>query len=212
MRGCVVRWRPLGKSAVGQGNCWPNGTLVIYQFLKCYVSAKAGINCGLLLGALGKRGAISVSVRILMGIILAAVTGGAQASSLVFPGAPSSTPSIVRVGAPNRPKIAEEPTPSMSVGAGIGAASPTSPMKRWRRSPTRRGRHGFMPGPMIIRGGVVGADFPALAPRHRHRPRPPPAAPAEAPAHGRSDPGRREEAGRPGTCTDRARPRVGKVK
>lgn len=107
---------------------------------------------------------MSVSVRILMGIVLAAVTGGAQASSLVFPGAPSSTPSIVRVGDPNQPKAAEAAKDAQSVLA-LGAAEPDVTYEKVAAIPEKpEARHGFQPGPMVIRGGVTGPDFPAPAP------------------------------------------------
>ncbi|QKC99843.1 hypothetical protein [Mesorhizobium sp. NZP2298] len=93
-----------------------------------------------------------MSVRILLGITLAALSGGAQASSLVFPGAPAATPSILALKADGiqagdvlsvvalgEPEVTDEKV----------AAIPNAPEPR----------HGFMPGPMIIRGGVVGGDF-----------------------------------------------------
>lgn len=93
-----------------------------------------------------------MSVRILLGITLAALSGEAQASSLVFPGAPAATPSILALKADGiqagdvlsvvalgEPEVTDEKV----------AAIPNTPEPR----------HGFMPGPMIIRGGVVGGDF-----------------------------------------------------
>jgi hypothetical protein len=95
---------------------------------------------------------VIVSVRILLGITLAALSGGAQASSLVFPGAPAATPSILALKADGiqasdvlsvvelgEPEVTDEKV----------AAIPNAPEPR----------HGFMPGPMIIRGGVAGGDF-----------------------------------------------------
>ena len=107
-----------------------------------------------------------MSVRILMGIILAAVTGEAQASSLVFPGAPSSTPSIVRVGAPNQPRTTEaaktKDAPSVLA---LGATEPDVTYEKVAAIPDKpEARHGFQPRPMVIRGGVTGPDFPAPAP------------------------------------------------
>ncbi|MER8462760.1 hypothetical protein [Mesorhizobium sp. M1396] len=98
-----------------------------------------------------------MSVRILLGIILAALTGGAQASSLVFPGASSSTPSIIRLGAP------------MASGAksvvAVGDAQPDVTFEKVAAIPDRpEARHGFQPGPMVIRGGVTGPAFSAPAP------------------------------------------------
>ncbi len=51
-----------------------------------------------------------VSVRIVgvFGVALAAMTGGAQASSFVVLGAPTSTPSIVVLGSPEPAKTAED--------------------------------------------------------------------------------------------------------
>jgi hypothetical protein len=103
-------------------------------------------------------------VRILVGIILAAATGGAQASSLVFPGAPSSTPSIVRVGPPSQPGTAEAAKDAPSVVA-LGAAEPDVTYEKVAAIPDKpEAGHGFQPGPMVIRGGVTGPDFPAPAP------------------------------------------------
>ncbi|RUX87726.1 hypothetical protein [Mesorhizobium sp. M7D.F.Ca.US.004.01.2.1] len=107
-----------------------------------------------------------MSVRILMGIVLAAASGGAQASSLVFPSAPSSTPSIVRVGIPDQPKTAEaaktKHAPSVLA---LGAAEPDVTYEKVAAIPNKpEARHGFQPGPMVIRGGVTGPDFPAPAP------------------------------------------------
>ncbi|KRB32724.1 MULTISPECIES: hypothetical protein [Mesorhizobium] len=93
-----------------------------------------------------------MSVRILLGITLAALSGGVQASSLVFPGAPAATPSILVVKADGirasdvlsvvelgEPEVTDEKV----------AAIPNAPEPR----------HGFIQGPMIIRGGVAGGDF-----------------------------------------------------
>ncbi|MER9102973.1 hypothetical protein NKH95_03370 [Mesorhizobium sp. M0848] len=107
-----------------------------------------------------------MSARILLGIILAAAAGEAQASSLVFPGTPSSTPSIVRIGAPNQPGTAD------AVNAGDarsvvakGEAQPDVTDEKVAAIPDKPATgHGFQPGPMVIRGGVTGPDFPAPAP------------------------------------------------
>ncbi|TIW88623.1 MAG: hypothetical protein E5V59_25660 [Mesorhizobium sp.] len=107
-----------------------------------------------------------MSARILMGIILAAATGGAQASSLVFPGVPSSTPSIVRIGAPSQPKTADAVNASdaKSVVA-IGEAQPDVTDEKVAAIPDKpETSHGFQQSPMVIRGGVPGPDFPAPAP------------------------------------------------
>ncbi|MER8377000.1 hypothetical protein NKG99_19985 [Mesorhizobium sp. M1409] len=98
-----------------------------------------------------------MSVRILLGIILTAATGGAQASSLVFPGASSSTPSVIRLGAP----MASD---AKSVVA-VGDAQPGVTDEKVAAIPDKpEARHGFQPDPMVIRGGVTGPAFSAPAP------------------------------------------------
>ncbi|RUY49645.1 hypothetical protein, partial [Mesorhizobium sp. M7A.F.Ca.CA.001.12.1.1] len=107
-----------------------------------------------------------MSARILLGIILAVAAGEAQASSLVFPGTPSSTPSIVRIGAPNQPGTADAVSASdaLSVVA-KGEAQPDVTDEKVAAIPDKPATgHGFQPGPMVIRGGVTGPDFPAPAP------------------------------------------------
>ncbi|WP_210212646.1 hypothetical protein, partial [Mesorhizobium sp. M4A.F.Ca.ET.050.02.1.1] len=57
-----------------------------YQSLKCYVSAQAGINpVGIWCRFVGPGETIMVSMRVLaaLGVGLSAITGGAQASSIV---------------------------------------------------------------------------------------------------------------------------------
>ncbi|TPJ65433.1 MULTISPECIES: hypothetical protein [unclassified Mesorhizobium] len=96
-----------------------------------------------------------MSVRIwgTLAITLAAMAGGAQASSLVFPGAPSATPSIVTLEAADAAKAGD-----MRSVTALGepdvtyekvAAIPNAP----------EARHGFLQNPMIIRGGIVGSAF-----------------------------------------------------
>lgn len=98
-----------------------------------------------------------MSVRILLGIILAVVTGGAQASSLVFPGASSATPSIIKLGAPKA-------SDAKSVVA-VGDAQPGVTDEKVAAIPDKpEARHGFEPSPMVIRGGVAGPAFSAPAP------------------------------------------------
>ena len=107
-----------------------------------------------------------MSVRILLGIILATSTGGAQASSLVFPGAPSSTPSIISLGAPKQPDTADAAKASdvKSVVA-VGEAQPDVTYEKVAAIPDKpEARHGFQSGPMVIRGGIVGPAFSAPAP------------------------------------------------
>nr|WP_091576875.1 hypothetical protein [Mesorhizobium qingshengii] len=99
-----------------------------------------------------------MSVRILgaLGIILAAVTGGAQASSLVFPGMPSSTPSIIKLGV--------KASDMRSVVA-LGEAQPDVTYEKVAAIPDKPGtRRGSQQAPVVIRGGVAGPAFSAPAP------------------------------------------------
>jgi len=91
-----------------------------------------------------------VSVRILLGIItLAALSGEAPASSLVFPGAPATTPSVLTLKA--------DDTKASDVMSVVALGEPDVTYEKVAAIPNApEARHGFMPGPMIIRGGVVG--------------------------------------------------------
>jgi hypothetical protein len=101
-------------------------------------------------------------VRILgaLGVTLAAMTGGAQASSIVVLGVSTSTPSIVVLGAsePAGPSIVALGDPEPYVTDEKVAAIPDKPEHK----------HGFMRNPMVIRGGIAGDAFasptPAAAP------------------------------------------------
>jgi hypothetical protein len=101
-----------------------------------------------------------LSVRIFgaLGVTLAAMTGGAQASSIVVLGVSTSTPSVVKLGAaePAGPSIVALGDPLPEVTDEKVAAIPDQP----------KSKHGFMQNPMIIRGGIVGGAFatPAAAP------------------------------------------------
>ena len=114
-----------------------------------------------------------MSVRILLGIIAAALTGGAHASSLVFPGAPSSTPSIVTLSA-------TDPTKARDV---VALGEPGVTYEKVAAVPAASARPVFMPAPVIIRGGVVGGN--ATAPTQGTAPV---AAPAPATASADSPP------------------------
>jgi hypothetical protein len=95
---------------------------------------------------------VIVFVRILLGITLAALSGGVQASSLVFPGPPTATPSILVLKAAD-----VEASDVVSV---VALGEPDVTYEKVAAIPNApEARHGFMPGPMIIRGGVVGGDF-----------------------------------------------------
>ncbi|TPK51384.1 MULTISPECIES: hypothetical protein [unclassified Mesorhizobium] len=96
-----------------------------------------------------------MSVRIwgTLGVTLAAMAGGAQASSLVFPGAPSATPSIVALKAADAAQAGDTRSVTELGDPDVTyekvAAIPNAP----------EARHGFLQNPTIIRGGIVGSAF-----------------------------------------------------
>ena len=100
-----------------------------------------------------------MSMRVLgaLGFTLAAMTCGAQASSIVFLGVSTSTPSVIKVGGAEPVKIASSP----SIVA-LGDAQPDVTYEKVAAIPEKP-RHGNQ-NPMIIRGGVVGGAFAAPAP------------------------------------------------
>lgn len=116
-----------------------------------------------------------VSVRMLgaLGFTLAAMTGGAQASSILVLGASTSTPSVVRLGSPEPVKIAASTTPSI---VALGDPEPDVTYEKVAAIPGEH-KSGSMQPPMIIRGGVVGGAFASPA-------APAKAATAAAPAAG----------------------------
>ncbi|ESX04101.1 hypothetical protein X769_11330 [Mesorhizobium sp. LSJC268A00] len=99
-----------------------------------------------------------MSMRVLgaLGFTLAAMTGGAHASSIVFLGVSTSTPSVIKVGGSGPVRIASSP----SIVA-LGDAQPDVTYEKVAAIPEKP-RHGQ--DPMIIRGGVVGGAFAAPAP------------------------------------------------
>lgn len=104
-------------------------------------------------------GVFIVSKRMLamLGIGLAATTGGAHASSILVLGASTTTPSVVKLGTSEPMKIASAP----SVVA-LGEAVPDVTNEKVAAIPEKP----HMQSPMIIRGGIVGGAFatPAAAP------------------------------------------------
>ncbi|RWM81756.1 MAG: hypothetical protein EOR81_06860 [Mesorhizobium sp.] len=104
-----------------------------------------------------------VWVRILAALGLALAAGGAQASSFVVLGAPSSTPSVVRVGAPEAVKMAGSfSTPSIMA---LGEPVPDVTYEKVAAIPSQpKPKHDFLQSPMIIRGGIVGDAFAKPAP------------------------------------------------
>ncbi|CAH2395046.1 hypothetical protein [Mesorhizobium ventifaucium] len=104
-----------------------------------------------------------VWVRILGALGLTLAAGTAQASSFVVPGAPSSTPSVVRLGAPEPVKVAwSSSTPSI---VALGEPVPDVTYEKVSAIPTQtKPKHDVMQSPMIIRGGIVGDAFTKPAP------------------------------------------------
>ncbi|WP_292168021.1 hypothetical protein [Mesorhizobium sp.] len=104
-----------------------------------------------------------VSMRILaaLGVGLSAITGSAQASSIVVLGASTATPSIIRLGAADPMKIGS----TTSVVA-LGEPAPDVTDEKVAAIPEKPTHHGSLQSPMIIRGGVVGGAFatPAAVP------------------------------------------------
>ncbi|ESZ75314.1 MULTISPECIES: hypothetical protein [unclassified Mesorhizobium] len=99
-----------------------------------------------------------MSMRVLgaLGFTLAAMTGGAHASSIVSLGVSTSTPSVIKVGGSEPVRIASSP----SIVA-LGDAQPDVTYEKVAAIPEKP-RHGQ--DPMIIRGGIVGGAFAAPAP------------------------------------------------
>ena len=93
-----------------------------------------------------------MSGRVLLGITLATMASGAQASSLVFPGAPAATPSILVLKAAD--------IKASDVVSVVALGEPDVTYEKVAAIPNApEARHGFMPSPMIIRGGIVGGAF-----------------------------------------------------
>lgn len=107
------------------------------------------------------RGTIMVWVRILGALGLTLAAGTAQASSFVVPGAPSSTPSVIRLDAPEPVKGAgSSSTPSI---VALGEPAPDVSNEKVAAIPSQP-KHDFIQSPMIIRGGIVGDAFRKPAP------------------------------------------------
>ncbi|QKD06626.1 hypothetical protein EB235_28115 [Mesorhizobium loti R88b] len=100
-----------------------------------------------------------MSVRILLGITLVALSGGARASSLVFPGAPTSTPSVLALKA-------ADPAKASDVVSVVALGEPDVTYEKVASIPNApEAQHGFSQELMIIRGGVVGGAFSTPAQR-----------------------------------------------
>jgi cell division septation protein DedD len=98
-----------------------------------------------------------VFLRVVLGITLATLTCGAQAcaaeaSSLVFPGAPASTPSIL--------SLKSNDTTTSDVISVMALGEPDVTYEKVSAIPGEtETQHGFVVSPMVIRGGVVGSAF-----------------------------------------------------
>ncbi|RWQ61044.1 hypothetical protein [Mesorhizobium sp.] len=104
-----------------------------------------------------------VWVRILGALGLTLAAGTAQASSFIVLGAPSSTPSVVSLGAPEPAKVAgNSSTPSI---VALGEPVPDVTYEKVSAIPSQpKPKHDFTQSPMIIRGGIVGDAFATPAP------------------------------------------------
>ncbi|UVK41723.1 hypothetical protein LHFGNBLO_005452 [Mesorhizobium sp. AR10] len=104
-----------------------------------------------------------VSMRMVgaLGLTLAAMTGGAQASSIVILGASTTTPSVVTLGTPEPMKIAASTTPSI---VALGDPVPDVTYENVAAIPDKpKSSRGSKQSPMIIRGGIVGGAFASPA-------------------------------------------------
>jgi hypothetical protein len=107
-----------------------------------------------------------LSVRILGALGLTAMASTAQASSFVFLGQTTATPSVVSavvsLGAVERAK-----TPSIiALGEKLPNVNETVTDEKVAAIPSQpKSRHGFTGSPMIIRGGVVGDAFATPPPK-----------------------------------------------
>ncbi|MER8798725.1 hypothetical protein [Mesorhizobium sp. M0019] len=101
-----------------------------------------------------------LSMRILGALGLAFMAGTAQASSLVFLGQTTATPSVVSAGALERAK-----TPSIvALGEKLPDVNENVTDEKVAAIPSQP-NHGFTGSPMIIRGGIVGDAFATPAPK-----------------------------------------------
>ncbi len=93
-----------------------------------------------------------------VGIGLLATTGLAQASSIVVPGVPTSTPSVVRLAAIEPGKVSEASTPSGALEEPVPAVTDEKVAAIPEKSGQRHAQ-----APTIIRGGIVGGASAAPA-------------------------------------------------
>ncbi|MER8477698.1 MULTISPECIES: hypothetical protein [unclassified Mesorhizobium] len=105
-----------------------------------------------------------LSMRILGALGLAVMAGTAQASSLVFLGQTTATPSVVgTVASPG--SVERTKTPSIvALGEKLANVNGNVTDEKVAAIPSQPS-HGFTGSPMIIRGGIVGDAFATPAPR-----------------------------------------------
>jgi hypothetical protein len=101
---------------------------------------------------------------------LLAMTGMAEASSIIVLGAPTSTPSVVRLDAIDPAKLSALTAPSIIA---LGDPMPAVTDEKVAAIPEKSGHES---APMIIRGGIVGGAFATPAATASAKP----AAPATA--------------------------------
>ncbi|MER9327178.1 hypothetical protein [Mesorhizobium sp. M0488] len=149
-----------------------------------------------------------MSLRILLGIALAAAGGTAQASSLIFPGAPASTPSVLLLQA----AAADKASDGQSV---VALGEPDVTYEKVAAIPhAPAARHGFTQSPMIIRGGVAGGAFstPASGQAPAAAAVPATATASAAPAAGEQQKKTTPAAAAPAPVAQEPAPGVGQVK
>ncbi|ESW94005.1 hypothetical protein NKL07_15130 [Mesorhizobium sp. C280B] len=122
-----------------------------------------------------------LSMRILGALGLAFMAGTAQASSLVFLGQTTATPSVVgTVASPG--SLERTKTPSIvALGEKLPNVNENVTEEKVAAIPSQPS-HGFAGSPMIIRGGIVGDAFATPAPKAA------PATAAAPAADGKADP------------------------
>jgi len=102
-----------------------------------------------------------VRIRIVGSVVLSLAAGGAQASSLIVLGQPTSTPSVIRLTA-----LEPSKADAKSSVVALGEPMPDVTYEKVAALPDQpAAKHGPMQIPMIIRGGVVGGAFDTPTPR-----------------------------------------------
>lgn len=110
-----------------------------------------------------------VSLRIALGMILAATAVEARASSFAYPTPPANAPSIIRTGAAEASEAAALETrpavPTANSASVVTLGEPAVTDEKVAAIPGQpEAMHGPAQNPMIIRGGVVGGAFDTTAP------------------------------------------------